>query len=162
MSFEVRHALAAAAFVALAAAGTAYVASATAADMSPVQKRQALMKDNGKSSRTIVAYLKNGKGSTEDVAKAAAEIARNATMIPELFPAGTSSADMPGKTRAKPAIWQDMAKFKVEAKTLEEKAMALEAAAKAGDKKKIQMAFGDMGRHACGACHGLFREKQTR
>ncbi len=161
MRFEMRHVLAAAGFVALMAGSWAAVSPATAADMSAVEKRQALMKNNGKDAKTVAEYLK-GQGSAEDVAKAAAQIASNAKEIPELFPAGTSSKDLPGKTHAKPVIWTDMAKFKADAHTLEEKAMALEAAAKAGDKQKIQVAFGDMGRQACGACHGQFREKMGK
>ncbi len=160
MRFELRHVLAATGFVALLAGGMAAVAPTRAADMSVVEKRQALMKDNGKSAKTVSEYLK-GNGSAEDVAKAAAEIASNAKAIPELFPPGTSSKEMP-KSKAKPVIWTDMAKFKADAQALEDKAMALETAAKSGDKKKIQVAFGDMGRHACGACHGQFREKMEK
>lgn len=159
MRLELRHVLAAAGVVALIASGLLTASPANAADMSAVHKRQALMKDNAKSGKIVVEYLK-GKGSAADVAKAAAEIASNAKKIPELFPAGTSAKDLPGKTRAKPAIWSDMAKFKADAHTLGVKAMALEAAAKSGDKKKIQVAFGDLGRHACGACHGQFRAKK--
>ncbi len=160
MKLELRHVLAAAGFVALVSAGFVAVVPAHAADMAAVQKRQALMKDNGKSAKVVADYLK-GQGSAEDVAKAAAEIASNAKEIPALFPAGTSSKDVE-KTHAKPLIWTDMAGFKADAQTLGEKAMALETAAKTGDKQKIQVAFGDMGRHACGACHGQYREKMGK
>ncbi len=160
MKFEMRHMLAAAGFVAMIASGLAVAAPSHAADMAAVEKRQALMKQNGKDAKVVADYLK-GQGSAADVAKAAESIVEDAKKIPELFPAGTSDKDMPGKTKALPVIWTDMAKFKANAKMLEEKAMALEAAAKSGDKAKIQAAFGDMGRNACGACHGQFREKSS-
>jgi cytochrome c556 len=143
---------------ALISAGIAFVAPATAQDkMAVVTERQDLMKSNGRDAGKIAAFLQKGQGTADDVAKAAADIAAHAKKLPTLFVAGTTSAELPGKTRAKPELITNKAKAEQYAATLGEKAMAVEAAAKGGDKQAIQAAFGAMSREACGACHNDFR-----
>ena len=78
--------------------------------------------------------------------------------IPAVFPQKTSSADYPGKTRAKPAIWAEWDKFTAAQQTALAKAQALDAAVRNGNKATIQAAFDDMGKNGCGGCHTPFRE----
>lgn len=147
--------VAAAAFL---GAGTALVAPATAQDkLAVVKERQDLMKSNAASAGKVAAFLQKGQGTPEDVAGAAATISANAKKLPTLLVAGTSSADLPGQTHAKPALFTDP-KVAELAKTLDERATALQTAAKGGDKQAIQTAFGAMTRDACGACHNAYRE----
>ena len=53
--------------------------------------------------------------------------------IPDLFPKGTSLADMPGKSYAKPEIWDHFDDFKAAAAVLATEAGKLADAAKSGD-----------------------------
>ena len=96
-------------------------------------------------------------------AAAAATNADIATMMSKLpyfaFPEGTSTADMPGKTAAKPDIWKQQDKFKAAAHTMQEAMLKLDAAAKGGKLDDIKTAFGATGK-ACKACHDDFREKK--
>jgi cytochrome c556 len=149
--------MAAVAAVALIGAGAALVPPAAAQDKEAVVKaRQDLMKSNAASAGKIAAFLQKGEGTAADVASAAATIEGNAKKLPTLVVAGTSSADLPGKTYAKPALFTDPKAVDL-IKTLGERAAAVETAAKGGDKQAIQTAFGAMTRDACGACHNTYR-----
>jgi cytochrome c556 len=148
------------AFAAVALLGTGV---AVAQDkMAAVEQRKALMKLNGASAGKIAAFLQKGEGTTADVATAAGTIADDAKKLPSLWPDGTSTADMPGQTRAKPELFQNKQKAVQYLTILGEKAAALQTAAKAGNKEAIQAAFGAMNREACGACHNDFRAPQQR
>lgn len=74
-----------------------------------------------------------------------------------LFVPGTSNADMPGKTRALPAIWDRPDDFR---KAFEDLRSATETlAAEAGNgQEALTAAVGPVGK-ACGNCHEAFREK---
>jgi len=148
--------------VALFGAGLAAVAPAMAQDkMAAVEARQAVMKSNGASAGKIAGYLK-GQGTAADVAAAAGTIADNAKKLATLFPAGTSSTDLPGKTRAKPELFANMSKASGYIITLGERATALQTAANGGNKEAIQAAFGAMSKDACGACHTEFRGPELK
>jgi len=149
--------------VACAALAMAIAApSITARSASPaevIKERRALMKDNGGNLKGIIGYLKKGMGTPADVARRAEAIAANAAKMPTLFPKGTSLADGVGETGAKPAIWEDKAKFDAAAGTLKKLASALAATARTGDKKAIAMAISTVGKQGCGGCHKPFRKK---
>jgi len=75
-----------------------------------------------------------------------------------LFLTGTSKADRPGKTVAKPDIWQDRAKFETAFDDWQA------AVAVLGDKvgngqPALAAAVGELGK-ACGGCHKPFRAKE--
>lgn len=74
-----------------------------------------------------------------------------------LWVEGSSKADMPGKTRALPVIWENMAGFGEKAKGLGEAVTALQAAAGQGQ-GELGKAIGAVG-GACKACHDDFRAK---
>ncbi len=132
----------------------------------PIQERKGLMRSNGGNMKAIGAFLKTGKGSAADVATRARKISANAEMMKGLFPAGTSSKDKPGQTRAKPSIWakraihnqaEDKAAFNNAAEIMSVYALKLAAAADTGDKKAIGAAMGQLGKSGCGGCHKFFR-----
>ena len=132
----------------------------------PIKARQSLMKSNIGNLKAIGAYLKTGKGSAADVAARARAISDGAKQMAGLFPAGTSSKDKPGETRAKPGIWakkgihnqaEDMAAFKQAASMMSVYAMRLADAAGSGDKKAIGAAMGQLGKKGCAGCHKDFR-----
>ncbi len=76
----------------------------------------------------------------------------------ELFLDGTSKADRPGKTVAKPDIWQDRAKFETAFDDWQAAVTAL--AEVAGDgQPALAAAVGGLGK-SCGGCHKPFRAKE--
>jgi cytochrome c556 len=77
--------------------------------------------------------------------------------FPGLFLAGTSKEDRPGKTRALPDIWTDMAKFETAFSNLG-KAIDLVAAEAGKGQAELAAAVGELGK-ACGGCHKPFRAK---
>ena len=103
------------------------------------------------------------KGDIAYDAEAAAAHAANLKAISQypvtgLFLAGTSKADRPGKTVAKPDIWQDRAKFETAFDNWQAAVAAL------GDKvgngqPALAAAVGELGK-ACGGCHKPFRAKE--
>jgi cytochrome c556 len=134
-------------------------APAPAADpAAAVEKRQATMKQQGQALAAIKKFT-DGSGSREDAQRAATQLVATARSVPTLFPAGTSSADLPGKTRAKPAIWTDRAKFEQTAQGLAPQAEKLLAAVETGDAAATAQQFQALGR-VCGACHETFREPE--
>jgi cytochrome c556 len=81
-------------------------------------------------------------------------MATGAPKIPALFPPGTGP-DV-GKTRAKPEIWKQQELFLRRSREFASAALAIDAAAKAGDLNKV-MALHENIDKACKACHDPFR-----
>lgn len=134
-------------------------ATSVAQDLAAVVKdRQGVMKQQSDDLKAIKAYLDGGSDQASAVQKAQDLVAISGK-LPDVWPAGTSSKDMPGKSNAKPEIWQDMAKFKAIQATLKAGDQTLLDALTKGDKAAATAAFGDLGKNGCGACHGTFREK---
>lgn len=128
--------------------------NADAASLERIAKqREDLMDGFGDKSKTLAAAA---KGAPLDAAavKAAEEINAGLKQLPSLFPAGSDSSKI--KTRAKPEIWANMAKFEAYAKEGEAEFAAVAAAAKAGDTAAYQAAFAKASA-VCGACHKDFR-----
>ena len=150
-------------WMALAAAivaGSVYCGPARAQDAAAaVEARQATMKAQGKDMSAIKGYI-DDKSDLAAAQAAGADLVTQIAKVPTLFPKGTSMADLPGKSYAKPVIWTEMDKVEAHAKTASDKAAALNTALKGGDKAAITAAFGDMGKNGCGACHEPYREKK--
>jgi cytochrome c556 len=132
--------------------------------MALVKERQDLMDQQGDDLKVIDAYI-TGTGEQ------AAAVAKSQDLIviagkigtARLWPAGTAIADLPAKaTRAKPEIWQQMDKFLAAAATLKSKQEQLLAALQKGDKGAAKIAFVDVGKNGCGACHGTFRGPEIK
>ncbi len=60
------------------------------------------------------------------------------------------------KSRAKPEVWKEQAKFKESSEKMVDAAAKLEVAAKTGNLDTIKTAFGAVG-SSCKACHDVFR-----
>lgn len=146
-------ALAAAAIMATISAG------AQAVDKDQVIKdRQALMKEQGGDMGAVKGFL-DGKNDQAKATSAATDLTATMKKIPDVFPAGTGGPSPDGKYTTKPEIWSDAKGFEAARATAADKANALLAAVKGGDKTAIQTAFGDLGKNGCGGCHGKFREE---
>jgi cytochrome c556 len=124
-----------------------------------VDTRRATMKDMAAQMKAIYAVVTAKSGDMADMQKRALQVQADAAKIPTVFPAGTSTTDLPAdKTHALPAIWEQMDKFKTDAANLETQAGKLAAAAQAGDMAAFAAQFGATGK-ACGTCHTDFRAK---
>src|SRR5262245_32378560 len=79
----------------------------------PIRERHELMEGIGKNAKIIGDALK--AGNETPVAAAAEKIQASAAKIPGLFPQGSTDP----KSRAKPEIWTNWAKFEESAKKLQ-------------------------------------------
>ncbi|HZK88943.1 MAG TPA: cytochrome c [Stellaceae bacterium] len=141
------------------AIGAANTTSALAVDKDQVIKdRQALMKEQGADMGSIKGYL-DGKADIAKATAGASDLIETMKKIPDVFPPGTEGPNPEGKFAPKPEVWSDWKGFLAVRDTAADKAGALLAAVKGGDKEKIQTAFGDLGKNGCGGCHGKFREE---
>jgi cytochrome c556 len=146
--------------LAAVALGTGICAGAARSDDAAViDTRQNVMKSQGKDMTAIKAYI-DDKADLASAQAAGTDLVTQIGKIPEIFPKGSGMDAYPGKSWAKPIVWSEADKFAATAKTAAEKAAALSAALKGGDKPQITAAFGDMGKNGCGACHETFREKK--
>jgi cytochrome c556 len=111
----------------------------------------------------IKGFVKDGKGSAADVAKAATALSAAAHGITAGYPKGTARGDYDAKvTRALPAIWKDWAGFEKAAGVLAAEAAVLANVAAGGDAGEIAAQFGSTGKHGCGGCHTPFRGDKVK
>ncbi len=130
------------------------IASAAASAGSPVEARQAAMKELGLSMKGAGAYM--APDAAYDAAKVKAlmdTMAADAKKLKNLFPADSASDP---KTAADPKVWQDKADFN---KHLAALGAAAAAAAKAKDTDAFKPAFKAVG-ETCKACHDVYRMKK--
>ncbi len=135
-----------------------------------IKQREDLMKAQGKALGAIRGFTE-GKTDIAAAQAAAAELVKTTSSIPDLFPKGTSNAEFPGKTRAKPDIWAQWDRFIADQRTAHSQAEALNAAVQSGDKAAITAALANgLGRDVggrnpnpggCGACHAAFRAPES-
>lgn len=123
-----------------------------------VKDRQATMKAQGAAVATIKKYI-DGAVEKADAVKAADDLVKVAQTVPTKFPKGTSTADFPGKSGAKPAIWTEPDKFAAAAKNEFAEVEKLNAVVKTGDKAAVAAQFDVLGKQGCGGCHTPYREK---
>jgi cytochrome c556 len=117
-----------------------------------IEKRKALMKEQGAAWRSIQDKAKAGQVAA--IAPDAQKLATTAKEIPALFPEGSLAPD---KSAAKPEIWQKRAEFDAAAKNLETWSVRLRDASAANNTEQTQAIMKDFGRQACGTCHTPFR-----
>ena len=101
-----------------------------------------------------IGAMVNGRAPFD--AKAAQDSAHVVATLSTLPWAGFAANTESVKSRAKPEIWKEAAKFKESGDKLVAEAAKLEAAAKTGNLDTIKVAFGAVG-GSCKACHDAFR-----
>ena len=103
-----------------------------------------------------IGAMVNGRAPFD--AKAAQDSAHVVATLSSLPWAGFAANTESIKSRAKPEIWKDAAKFKESSDKLVTETAKLEAAAKTGNLDTIKVAFGAVG-GSCKACHDVFRSE---
>ncbi|WP_050527558.1 c-type cytochrome [Pseudorhodobacter aquimaris] len=106
---------------------------------------------------TLAAMAKGEIPYDAEVAKQRAEnlAALRSYNAKGLYAEGTSNVDLPGKTRAKPEIWQDLAGLQAKGAAFGEAIDGLLVVADQGE-AAFKPAFGKLG-GTCKACHDDFR-----
>jgi cytochrome c556 len=146
------------ALCAVAGVQAATEAASEAEAAKAIKARQAVLKQINDLNEPMGKILKRQTPMDPAVvATNAARIQELAARLPEVFAIDTRGFTGT-KTAALDGIWNSQADFKAKADALVTAADGLAAAAKTGDKAKVQAAAGDMGK-ACGACHDNFRAK---
>ena len=147
-------------FVAITAAivscGAAVAWAATPEEV--VKQREAAMDTFGDQAKILVGFVRDGKGSIDDVKAAAGKMQEVSSNLLALFPEGTAVGV--GKSAAKPEVWTNWADFQTKVKGNQDAVAALNAAAQAGDADKVKAAFATVGQ-SCGACHETYRVKKS-
>lgn len=141
---------------ALTVAAIAFTAPANAQFQKPedaVKYRQSALTVMGTHFGRIGAMV-NGRAPFD--AKAAQDSAFIVTTMSTLPWVGFAGNTESLKSRAKPEIWKEQAKFKDASDKLVAEATKLEVAAKTGNLDAIKTAFGAVG-GSCKACHDAFR-----
>jgi cytochrome c556 len=123
-----------------------------------IKTRRDTMKQQGADVKAISDFTK-GDADQAAAQKAIDDLLTIAPKIPDLFPTGTSLADFPGKTGAKPEIWAEFDKFKVLPAALQSEEQKLAEAIKSGDKAAVGAQLAATGKNGCGGCHTPYREK---
>jgi cytochrome c556 len=77
--------------------------------------------------------------------------------VKTLFKEGTSNAELPGKTRAEPAAWEDTAKLEAKGAAFSDAITALVAASDQGE-DALKPALAQVGA-TCKSCHDDYRAK---
>jgi cytochrome c556 len=137
-------------------AGTALHAVAQVKPDVLVKQRQSAMTLQAKYLGPIGAMLKGAAPYNADI------VARNATFLENLTRMpwdGFDPSTQGIKSRAKPEVYTDSAKFKAAAEALEAATSKLGAAARAKDEAGVRASFGGVAK-ACNDCHDSFQAKQ--
>jgi len=143
---------------ALTVAAIAFSAPASAQFQKPedaVKYRQSVMTVMGNHFGRIGAMVNGRAPFDAKVAQDSAHVVATMSTLP--WPAFTPDTEAL-KTRAKPEIWKEGAKFKESYEKLMAESVKLEAAAKSGNLDSIKTAFGATG-GSCKNCHDSFQVK---
>ncbi len=125
-----------------------------------VKSRRDDMKALAAANKTINDYVK-GKADKAAAAKAADTLGATSTKLAKLWPKGTSSAELPGTTAAKPAIWTDMAKFNASFSSLSDGAKKLGGTINSGTTDDVKAAAAALAKANCAGCHSTYRETEA-
>jgi cytochrome c556 len=145
------------ALTALALLAALSLGSAMAQDKRDIiRERQALMKRQAEDLKAIQGYVSGDIDRATAIAKVN-ELLTLPGNIVALFPPGTSLAEFPDETHAKPEIWQQADRFKEVPLALQRAEEKLAATLKNGSKQDVVDTLDAVGRSGCGACHTYFR-----
>ena len=136
------------------ALGATGAIAATAAETA-IATRQAGYKKIGGAFKAISDELKKGSPDAKLIAANAAVVNAQAAQVPKWFPKG-SGPEAGFKTKAKPAIWAEPAKFAAAGTKLQTEAAKLQAFASAGNLDGVKTQVRAVG-GSCKSCHEPYR-----
>ncbi|HQT79877.1 MAG TPA: cytochrome c [Rhodopila sp.] len=138
----------------LAMTGMALPNMARADGLDPIAIRQVGM-DLANGNFAFIKTVVKANGDVKPLAEPAKALARWGKTIPVVFPAGSDTGE---NTKAKPAIWSDRAGFEKAATAMQDAALKLADAAKAGDSAAVAADTKTLG-ESCGTCHRHYKTK---
>ncbi|WP_037496174.1 c-type cytochrome [Sphingomonas sp. KC8] len=144
------------ALMAIAGTGLAAAHAASPAATAAVKARKANYKEIGGAFKTINDEVKTGNPDLATIRPLARDIATRAAGQLKWFPKG-SGPESGEKTRAKPAIWSDMAGFNSAHAAFLTAANGLNTAIASGNPAHIAQAQKTLG-GTCKTCHDRYRE----
>ncbi|MDO9430171.1 MAG: cytochrome c [Phenylobacterium sp.] len=150
-----RHAKTSRAAIALVLALTATGALAASAAETAIATRQAGYKKMGGAFKAINEELKKASPDMKLIAANSAVVNTQAQQIPKWFPKGSGS-EAGFKTKAKPAIWTEPAKFAAAGGALQAEAGKLQTFAAAGNLDAVKTQVRAVG-GTCKSCHDAYR-----
>ncbi len=126
-----------------------------------IKARQDFMDAQGDDVKAIDQFVK-GEADQAKAMAAANDLVARGQKISALFVPGTSAADFPNVSFAKPELWvDDMARAKDAWSALRAEELKLVDVVKSVDKQAVGAELGAMGKAGCGSCHGAFRIKRS-
>lgn len=143
-----------------AAVALSTLAGSASADEPAIKARQSLMQLYAFNLGQLGAMAKGTMEYNAEAAQAAADNLLAASKMDQraMWPQGSDSEAMAGKTTALPAIWATYPEIEGKAKDLTAAAMAMQAAA-GGGLDAVRANIGAVG-GACGGCHKTYRMKK--
>jgi len=155
-----------AAGVGLFVASGAITVSAQEDKLAQIKARQDFMQDQQHAVNAINAFAKGtgDRAAAVDGANKLIDLSKQMeTKFAALFPAGTSSADFPDKSKAKPELWQHLDEAKAAPAKLREAELKLVDVVKTADAKTVGDTMRDTYRSTCNAlCHDHYRVPSQR
>ena len=147
---------------ALLTAGTAGVFAQQGDKAAIIKARKDFMEDQQHAVNAVQAFAKGTgerQGAIDGVNKLLELSSKmDAKFIETYFPAGTSAAEFPGETHAKPELWQHLDEVKGAGPKLHESELKLVDVVKTGDPKTVGETMTAIYRGSCNAlCHDQFR-----
>jgi len=152
--------------VGLVTAASAAVAAAQDGKEAVIKARIGFMEDQQHAVDAINAFVK-GKGDRQAAIagsdKLLALATEMGTKFDVLFPPGTSTAEFPGKTHAKPELWQHLGEARAAPAKLHEAELKLAEVVKTADPQAVGKEMSTVYRGSCnGLCHNAFRAPLER
>lgn len=141
--------------IAVVLALTATGALAASAAETAIATRQAGYKKMGAAFKAINEELRKDAPDAKLIAANARIVNAQAAQVPKWFPKGTGP-EAGFKTKAKPAIWAEPAKFAAAGANLQAEAAKLQSLSAAGDLDAVKAQVRAVG-GACKACHDPYR-----
>jgi cytochrome c556 len=121
--------------------------------------RQAVMDRLGDDIKAIKLYVA-GAAARSAAVTAAQDLETTAPLVSGLFPPGSDSKTLPGKSAAKPEIWDNPDDFQQLEQALTTGTANLRKTVDAGDVAAIQDSMRSLAKNACGACHENYRGRK--
>lgn len=121
-----------------------------------IKARQDFMEAQQKDFDAISAYAK-GTGDKDTAQAKLDDLIAHAVKVMDNFPPGTSAKEFPGKTKAKPELWEEMDKVKQIAAALKPAEEKLVEVIKTGTPDQLRAAAGSLYHNNCTGCHTPYR-----